>query len=164
MSRYLHTVLHIDRYKIVMSGTYFGNKEDSNKEVQYGPTDTEDTNTTITSNEKHRSCKHSTTESESEGTPTQQPKKKVFISEHIGQSKSTEDKTTDTNTSTNSTVKHWQRNFKPRVLHQPITSALKKSGYRSGHNPQHKKTLNKAKHYQPNKYFSDSEAGEIDYL
>jgi hypothetical protein len=108
--------------------------------------------------------KHSTIESYSEGTPTLQPKKKVFISENIGQSKSTEDETTDTNSSTNSTVKHWQRNFKPRVLHQPIASALKKSGYSSGQNPQHKKTLNKAKYYQPIEYFSDSEAGEIDYL
>jgi hypothetical protein len=54
-----------------MSGTYFGNKEDSNEEVQYGPTDTEDTNTTSTSNEKHRIRKHSTTESDSEDTPTQ---------------------------------------------------------------------------------------------
>jgi hypothetical protein len=99
-----------------MSGTYFGNEEDLNEEVLYGPTDTEDTNTTITSNEKHCSRNHSTTESDSEGTPTQQPKKKVFISEHSGQSKSTEDKTTDANISTNSTVKHWRRNFKPRVL------------------------------------------------
>jgi hypothetical protein len=68
-----------------MSGTYFGNEEDSNEEVQYGPTDTEDTNTTITSNEKHRSRKRSTTESDSEVTPTRQPKEKVFISEHIYQ-------------------------------------------------------------------------------
>jgi hypothetical protein len=82
-----------------MSGTYFGNKEDSNEEVHYGPSDTEDTNTTIASNEKHRSHKHSTTESDSEGSPTQKPKKKVFISEHIGQSKSTEDETKDANTS-----------------------------------------------------------------
>jgi hypothetical protein len=95
-------------------------------------------------------------------TPTRQPKKKVFISEHIGQSKSTEDETTDANTSTNSTAKHWQRNFQPRVAHQQITSSLKKSGYRSGFNPQDKKTLNKAKQ-QPTKYFSDSETGEIDY-
>jgi hypothetical protein len=100
-----------------MSGTYFGNKEDSSEEVLYGPTNSEDTNTTITSNENHRSRKHSTTESDSEGTPTQQPKKKVFISEHIGQLKSTEDKTTDSNTSTNSTVKYWRRNFMPRVSH-----------------------------------------------
>jgi hypothetical protein len=147
-----------------MSGTYFGNEEDSNKEVQYGPTDTEDTNTTITSNEKHRSRKRSTTESDSEGTPTLQPKKKVFISEHTGQLKSTEEETTDANTSTNLTVKHWQRNFQPRVAHQPITSSLKKSGYKSGFNPQHKKTLNKAKYYQPTKYFPDWEAGEINYL
>jgi hypothetical protein len=81
---------------------------------------------------KNRSRKHSTTESDSEVTPTRQAKKKVFSSEHIGQSKSTEDKTTDANTSTNSTVKHWQRNFQPRVAHQPITSSLRKSGYRSG--------------------------------
>jgi hypothetical protein len=145
-----------------MSGTYFGNEEDSNEEVQYGPTDTEDTNTTITSNEKHRSRKRSTTESDSEVTPTRQPKKKVFISEHIGQSKSTEDETTDANTSTNSTVKHWRRNFQPRVAHQQITSSLKKSGYRSGFNPQHKKVLNKVKQ-QPTEYFSDSETNEIDY-
>jgi hypothetical protein len=96
-----------------MSGRYFGNEEDSNEEVLYGRTDAEDTSTTITSNEKHRGRKRSTTESYSEGTPTQQSKKKIFISEYIGQSKSTEDKTTDTNTSTNSTVKHWQRHFKP---------------------------------------------------
>jgi hypothetical protein len=61
-----------------MSGTYFGNKEDLNEEVQYRPTDTEDTNTTITSNKKHRCRKRSTTESDSEGTPTLQPKKKCF--------------------------------------------------------------------------------------
>jgi hypothetical protein len=152
-SRYLHTVLHIDRYYIVMSGTYFGNEEDSNEELQYGPTDTEDTNTTITSNEKHRSRKRSTTESDSEETPTRQSKKKVFISEHIGQSKSTEDETTDANTSTNSTVTHWRRNFKPSVSHQPVTSSLKKSGYKSGFNPQNKKTLNEAK----------QQTGEIDY-
>jgi hypothetical protein len=93
-----------------MSGTYFGNKEDSNKEVLYGPTDTEDNNTT-------KSCcsKRSTTESDSESTPSLPPKKKVSISEHIGLSKSIEDKTTKANTSTNLTVKHWQRNFQPRV-------------------------------------------------
>jgi hypothetical protein len=156
-------VLHIDRYYIVMSGTFFGKKENSNEEVLYGPTDTEDTNTTITSNEKHCSRKRSTTESDSEVTPTRQPKKKVFISEHIGKSKSTEDKTTDANTSITSTVKHWRRNFQPRVAHQQITSSLKKSGYRSGFNPQDKKTLNKAKQ-QPTKYFSDSETGVVDYL
>jgi hypothetical protein len=52
-----------------MSGTYFGNEEDSNKEVQFGPTDTEDTNTTITSNKKYRCFKCSTIESDSERTP-----------------------------------------------------------------------------------------------
>jgi hypothetical protein len=75
-----------------MSGTYFCNKEDSTKELQYGATDTEDTNTTVTSNEKYRCRKRSTTESDSEGTPTLPPKKKVFIS-------------------TSSAVKHWQSNF-----------------------------------------------------
>jgi hypothetical protein len=49
-------------------------------------------------------------------------------------------------------------------LHQPITSSLKKSGHKSGLNPQHKMTLKKAKYYQPTEYFSDLEAGEIDYL
>jgi hypothetical protein len=49
-------------------------------------------------------------------------------------------------------------------LHQPITLSLKKSGCRSGLNPQNKKTINKAKYYQPIEYFSDLEAGEIDYL
>jgi hypothetical protein len=49
-----------------MSSTYFGNKEDSNKEVQYSPTDTEDTNTTITSNKKYLCRKRSTAESDSE--------------------------------------------------------------------------------------------------
>jgi hypothetical protein len=78
--------------------------------------------------------------------------------------KSTEEETADANTSTTSTAKHWGRNFKLRVSHQPSTSALKKIGYRNGQNPQHKKTLNKANHYQPNEYVSDSEAGEIDYL
>jgi hypothetical protein len=51
-------------------------------------------------------------------------------------------------------------------VHQPITSSLKRCGYRSGLNPQHKKTLkqnDKANYYQPIKYFSDLEAGEIDY-
>jgi hypothetical protein len=82
-----------------MSSTYFGNKEDSNKEVLYGP-NTEDNNTTITSNEKSRCNKRSTTESDSESTITT-TKGKGFISEHIGLSKSTDDKTADTNTSTN---------------------------------------------------------------
>jgi hypothetical protein len=72
----------------VMSGPFLDNKEDSNKEVLYGPTYTEDSNNMITSNEKSCCSKHSTTESDSEVT---QPKKKVFISEHFGQSKSTGD-------------------------------------------------------------------------
>jgi hypothetical protein len=95
-----------------MSSTYFGNKEDSNKEVLYSPTDTEDNNTTITSNKKSCCCKQPTTESDSASTPSQ-PKKKVFISEKIGQSKSIEDETTDAYTSSTTTVKHWRKNFTP---------------------------------------------------
>jgi hypothetical protein len=119
-----------------MSRTYFGNEEDSNDEILYGPTDTEDNNTSITCTKK--SCCHKRPATESASTPSQ-PKKKVFISEHIGQSKSTEDKTTKANTSSNSTVKHWRRNFQPRVAHQPITLGLRNSGYKSGFNLQYQK-------------------------
>jgi hypothetical protein len=68
-----------------MSRTDFGNEEDSNKEVLYGPTDTEDNNTTITSTEKSCCRKQPTPESDSASAQSQ-PKKKVFISEKIGQS------------------------------------------------------------------------------
>jgi hypothetical protein len=151
-----------------MSGTYFGNEEDSNKEVLYCPTDTEDKQLQATKNLVVANIQQLKVTS----LP---PMKKVFISEYIGLLKLTEDKTPDANTSTNSTDKHWQRNFQPRVAHQPITSSLKKSGYRSGLNPQikrlssslkrsgyrsglnpqHKKTskINKAKYYQTNQIF-----------
>jgi hypothetical protein len=108
-----------------MSSTYYSNKEDLNDEVQYGPTDTEDTNTSITGIDKSQSRKQS--EAESDTTPLQ-PKKKVFISECLGQSKSTEDDT-DAYTSSSTTEKHWRKKFKPQVSHQPITSALRKSDY-----------------------------------
>jgi hypothetical protein len=91
----------------LMSSTYYGNKEDSNNKVQYGPTDTEDTNTSITSIDKSQSRKQS--EAESYTTPSQ-PKKKVFISGPLGQSKSTEDNT-DAYTSSSTTGKHWRKKF-----------------------------------------------------
>jgi hypothetical protein len=64
--------------QIVMSGTYFGNEEDSNNKVLYGPTETEDNNTSITSTKKSLCRKHPATESESASTPSQ-TKKKVSI-------------------------------------------------------------------------------------
>jgi hypothetical protein len=83
------TVLQVNQYKhqyyesiptygitnqpiqIVMYGTYFGNKEDSNNKVLYSPTDTEDNNTSITSTKKSRFRKRPATESDSASTPSQ---------------------------------------------------------------------------------------------
>jgi hypothetical protein len=65
-----------------MPGTYFGNKEDSNEEVLYGPTDTEDNNTTIASTEK--ACCHKRPTPESDNASTQsQPKKNNLIQRRL---------------------------------------------------------------------------------
>jgi hypothetical protein len=150
-----------------MSGTYSGNKKDSNDKVLYGPTDTEDNNTSITSTEKSHCCKRPATESDSASTLSQ-TKKTVFISENIGQSKSTEDKTTDAYTSSSTTVKHWRKNFQPRVSNQPITLVLKKSGYRLNKpnylNKEEPETKAKAKYSQLEEYYSDSDCGVINYI
>jgi hypothetical protein len=118
---------------------------------------------TVLQHKQRKSCcrKWPTTESDSASTPSQ-PKKKVFISESIGQSKSTEDERTDAYTSSSTTVKHWRKSFKSQVLHQPITSALKKSGYWSIKPHNFNKNV-KANYYQPEEYFSDSDCRTVNY-
>ena len=142
-----------------MSSTHYDDEEDSNDEVLYGPTDQEDTDATLTSTEKLLCRKRSGTESDS--TPSKK-NTKVFIAEHLGQSKSKEEDT-DAYTSSGSTIKHWRKNFRPRVSHQPITSALRKSGYISG-KPKQDTTKESAKLPEPTDYYSDESCSTINYL
>ena len=143
----------------------YANEENSNDEIVDEQTDTEDTKGR---NEKSPCRKRSGTESDS--TPSKK-NKKVFLSEKLGQSKSTEEDT-DGYTSSTSTIKHWRKNFRPRVSKQPITSALRKSGYISGKpkTPTRASKRDEDPNYnkfdvlpEPKQYYSDDSCTELDY-